>query len=573
MRKQLKSILKADYNTLKTPTILLVIDALFQMIPYMIMYFTIIDLFNSSITKSKLINYTLIILFATILRIIIGGKGYSQIQIRGARAVEHLRISLAEHLRQLHLGYFNKKNIGYLSSIMTNDMASLEKIITHRVSDLIKLVVIIIYIIVLLFTVNLKLALIELAFVIIGLPLVYFSGVIVEKTGYKQKKILNTVVSGMLEFFNGIEVFKAYSMVGKNFKRLEESFKHLYKRSIQLELCVAPFVMTFNFLIDISYPIVLLFATKALIANEITKITFFSFTLMLLALVNTLRQFAVIYPETQYLKIAQKKLLSIENEKAQPFVKDKENKNNTIEFKNVSFEYEEKTPVIKNLSFVAKEGTTTALIGPSGCGKTTIMNLIARFYDINNGQILLGDTEIREIEPELLLSKLSMVFQEVYLLCDTVYNNILMGNPKATKEQVIHAAKLASVHEDILNLENGYDTFVGEGGTKLSGGERQRISLARALIKDAPIILLDEATASIDMDNEIQIRKALDIITKNKTVIIIAHRLNTIKNADNILVLNNGVIEEMGNHKNLISKKGTYFRMINDIENSLKFKL
>ncbi len=573
MRKQLKSILKADYNTLKTPTILLVIDALFQMIPYMIMYFTIIDLFNSSITKSKLLNYTLIILVATILRIIIGGKGYSQIQIRGARAVEHLRISLAEHLRQLHLGYFNKKNIGYLSSIMTNDMASLEKIITHRVSDLIKLVVIITYIIVLLFTVNLKLALIEFAFVIVGLPLVYFSGVIVEKTGYKQKKILNTVVSGMLEFFNGIEVFKAYSMVGKNFKRLEESFKHLYKKSIQLELCVAPFVMTFNFLIDISYPIVLLFATKALIANEITKITFFSFTLMLLALVNTLRQFAVIYPETQYLKIAQKKLLSIENEKAQPFIKDKENKNNTIEFKNVSFEYEEKTPVIKNLSFIATEGTTTALIGPSGCGKTTIMNLIARFYDIKNGQILLGDTEIREIEPELLLSKLSMVFQEVYLLCDTVYNNILMGNPNATKEQVIQAAKLASVHKDILNLENGYYTFVGEGGTKLSGGERQRISLARALIKDAPIILLDEATASIDMDNEIQIRKALDIITKNKTVIIIAHRLNTIKNADNILVLNNGIVEEMGNHKNLISKKGTYFRMINDIENSLKFKL
>ncbi len=573
MRKQLKSILKADYNTLKTPTILLVIDALFQMIPYMIMYFTIIDLFNSSITKSKLLNYTLIILVATILRIIIGGKGYSQIQIRGARAVEHLRISLAEHLRQLHLGYFNKKNIGYLSSIMTNDMASLEKIITHRVSDLIKLVVIITYIIVLLFTVNLKLALIEFAFVIVGLPLVYFSGVIVEKTGYKQKKILNTVVSGMLEFFNGIEVFKAYSMVGKNFKRLEESFKHLYKKSIQLELCVAPFVMTFNFLIDISYPIVLLFATKALIANEITKITFFSFTLMLLALVNTLRQFAVIYPETQYLKIAQKKLLSIENEKAQPFIKDKENKNNTIKFKNVSFEYEEKTPVIKNLSFIATEGTTTALIGPSGCGKTTIMNLIARFYDIKNGQILLGDTEIREIEPELLLSKLSMVFQEVYLLCDTVYNNILMGNPNATKEQVIQAAKLASVHKDILNLENGYYTFVGEGGTKLSGGERQRISLARALIKDAPIILLDEATASIDMDNEIQIRKALDIITKNKTVIIIAHRLNTIKNADNILVLNNGIVEEMGNHKNLISKKGTYFRMINDIENSLKFKL
>jgi len=208
----------------------------------------------------------------------------------------------------------------------------------------------------------------------------------------------------------------------------------------------------------------------------------------------------------------------------------------------------------------------TALIGPSGSGKTTVISLIARFWDVNNGSIRIGGRDIKDIKPDLLLKHISMVFQEVYLLNDTIYNNIKLGNPKATKEDVIRAAKIANCHEFIEKLDNKYDSLVGEGGSTLSGGEKQRISIARAILKDAPIILLDEATASLDADNELEIRKAIKKLTTNKTVIVIAHRLNTIKDADQIIVLNEGSLEERGNHKQLMENKKRYYNMYNEME-------
>ncbi len=241
-------------------------------------------------------------------------------------------------------------------------------------------------------------------------------------------------------------------------------------------------------------------------------------------------------------------------------------KNYDIEFENVSFEYEEGENTIDNLSFKAKEGTMTALVGPSGSGKTTVTSLIARFWDINNGSIKIGRQDIKYIKPDSLLKHISMVFQDVYLLNDTIYNNIKLGNEKATKEDVIKAAKIANCHEFIEKLEDKYDTIVGEGGSTLSGGEKQRISIARAILKDAPIVLLDEATASLDADNELEIRKAIKKLTLNKTVIVIAHRLNTIKDADQIIVLNEGHIEEKGSHKELINNKKRYYNMYNEME-------
>ena len=241
-------------------------------------------------------------------------------------------------------------------------------------------------------------------------------------------------------------------------------------------------------------------------------------------------------------------------------------KNYDIKFENVSFSYEKDKPVLKNISFEAKQGTSTALVGSSGSGKTTVTNLIARFWDCQSGIISIDGTDITKIYPEELLTNISMIFQDVYLVNDTVENNIKLGKPDATHEEVIKAAKDASCHEFITELENSYDTVVGEGGSTLSGGEKQRISIARALLKDTPIILLDEATASLDADNEHEIRKSLDKLIKNKTVITIAHKLNTIKNYDQIIVMSDGIIEEKGTHEELMKNRKRYYEMYTEMK-------
>ena len=238
----------------------------------------------------------------------------------------------------------------------------------------------------------------------------------------------------------------------------------------------------------------------------------------------------------------------------------------TIKFDNVSFAYEKDKPVLKNISFEAKQGTTTALVGSSGSGKTTVTNLIARFWDCQSGVITIDGVDIRKVYPEELLTNISMIFQDVYLVNDTIENNIKLGKPDATREEVIEAAKNANCHKFITELENGYDTVVGEGGSTLSGGEKQRISIARALLKDTPIILLDEATASLDADNEYEIRKSLNKLIENKTVITIAHKLNTIRNYDHIIVMSDGIIEEKGTHEELMENKGRYYHMYTEMK-------
>ncbi|TAG08072.1 MAG: ATP-binding cassette domain-containing protein [Oscillatoriales cyanobacterium] len=230
-------------------------------------------------------------------------------------------------------------------------------------------------------------------------------------------------------------------------------------------------------------------------------------------------------------------------------------------------------PVLQNISFTAKQGRVTALVGPSGSGKTTISNLIARFWDVSNGDILIGGVNVKDLKNDTLLSYISIVFQDVYLFNDTILNNIKFGNSNATQEQVEAAAKAARCHEFILELPDGYNTPVGEGGSALSGGEKQRISIARAILKDAPIVLLDEATASIDPENELLIQQAIDSLVQSKTLIVIAHKLSTIKNADQILVIEGGKIIERGNHGELIKNGNLYSRFWSDRQQARSWKI
>jgi len=243
-----------------------------------------------------------------------------------------------------------------------------------------------------------------------------------------------------------------------------------------------------------------------------------------------------------------------------------------IEFNNVRFSYENR-PVLQDISFKLKEKTTTAIIGPSGGGKTTLCNLIARFWDVNSGSVKIAGRDVRDYTLDSLLSNISMVFQNVYLFNDTIANNIKFGKPDATREDIIQAAKKACCHDFIMATPDGYDTVIGEGGATISGGEKQRISIARAMLKDAPIVILDEATANVDPENEDQLQKAIESLTREKTIIMIAHRLKTVKNADQILVLDNGRIVQQGTHDELMKEKGIYANFIGVRKKAVGWKL
>lgn len=567
MLNDIKTLSGKEFKRLKKPVFLLVIDSLFYMINYMMFYFTIVDLITETFTLNKIIVYTAIMIVANTVRYLFNRVGYTGIQSQGARIIQDLRLRMGDHLRNLNLGYFNKHNIGNVINIITNDLQDFEHVLTHSTSELIKLGILSVYLLLVTFAISPILGILQILIAAAGAIFIVLGMKKSSKIALKKKHTMDDVVSRMVEYISGMELFKSYNLAGEKFKRLKDSFNDLKKESINTEIALAPYILIFQLTVDISFALLLLVSTQLFISGSINKIMFFSYIIIGLSLSNILKAFSGQYVFFQYMKLATDKLINVYNEKeisyefeVMPF------KNYDIKFENVSFSYKKNKPVLKNISFEAKQGTSTALVGSSGSGKTTVTNLIARFWDCQSGIISIDGTDITKIYPEELLTNISMIFQDVYLVNDTIENNIKLGKPDATHEEVVKVAKDASCHEFITELENSYDTVVGEGGSTLSGGEKQRISIARALLKDTPIILLDEATASLDADNEHEIRKSLDKLIKNKTVITIAHKLNTIKNYDQIIVMSDGIIEEKGTHEELMKNRKRYYEMYTEMK-------
>ena len=567
MLNDIKTLSGKEFKRLKKPVFLLVIDSLFYMMNYMMFYFTIVDLITETFTLNKIIVYTVIMIVANTVRYLFNRVGYTGIQSQGARIIQDLRLRMGDHLRNLNLGYFNRHNIGNVINIITNDLQDFEHVLTHSTSELIKLGILSVYLLLVTFAISPILGILQILIAAAGAIFIVLGMKKSSKIALKKKHTMDDVVSRMVEYISGMELFKSYNLAGEKFKRLKDSFNDLKKESINTEIALAPYILIFQLTVDISFALLLLASTQFFISGSINKIMFFSYIIIGLSLSNILKAFSGQYVFFQYMKLATDKLINVYNEKeisyefeVMPF------KNYDIKFENVSFSYEKDKPVLKNISFEAKQGTSTALVGSSGSGKTTVTNLIARFWDCQSGIISIDGTDITKIYPEELLTNISMIFQDVYLVNDTVENNIKLGKPDATHEEVVKVAKDASCHEFITELENSYDTVVGEGGSTLSGGEKQRISIARALLKDTPIILLDEATASLDADNEHEIRKSLDKLIKNKTVITIAHKLNTIKNYDQIIVMSDGIIEEKGTHEELMKNRKRYYEMYTEMK-------
>lgn len=496
----------------------------------------------------------------SILLVYVGETLAYRSSFRGAYAfATEGRSEVAEHLRKLPLGTLSSRDPGRLSSLIMNDFTQLESSLTHHLPPLIGGGIASLVALISFSFIDWRMALAMFA----AFPLVFLILRAVSKLERKWGGELDEskieARNRLQEYIGGMKVIKAYNLRGKNFERLEESFKKLMNSSIRIEGGLGPFFLVSIACIKSGLAILTITGVYLILGGTLSVPVFAVFLLVGSRVFDPLAGALMSLPEFKYDALAGERIADMLNE---PVMSGTEapKKGYDLTFDGVSFGYQESL-VLNNLSFTVPENTFTAIVGPSGGGKSTVLRLIARFYDPNQGHVHIGGIDMQDIEPEALLKKISMVFQDVYLFQDTIGANIGYGRAEATQEEIEHAAREASCHDFISALPLGYDTPVGEGGNTLSGGEKQRISIARALLKDAPIVLLDEATASLDPESEVEIQKALSRLVRNRTVVMIAHRLKTVVDADQIIVLDKGCEAEKGTHTELLAAGGLYSRL------------
>ena len=481
------------------------------------------------------------------------------------------RLSLAEHLRKLSLGFLSKRDPGDLSSMLVTDFMMAETGISHHLPQLMGAIVMPVLAFASLVWIDWRMAVSMFAALPLALLVLWASTKAQRKLSGRQIQAKINAGNRLEEYLQGIRVMKAYNLIGDRFVRLRDAFAELRRACIRQEALLGPFVLLSITLVRAGLTMMVLCGTYLLLGGKLSILVFVLFLVVGSRVFDPLTSALTNFTEFRYFSIAGGRILSLMNE---PEMKGEQQSPaaGDIRFEHVSFAYQDKE-VLHDINITLPKNSLTALVGPSGSGKSTVMKLCARFYDPQKGCIFFNGVPMNEINPESLMSHISMVFQDVYLFQDTIRNNIRFGKTDATEEEIIAAAKKACCHDFIMRLPKGYDTLVGEGGCTLSGGEKQRISIARAMLKDAQIILLDEATASLDPENEVEVQKAIDTLIKGRTVIAIAHRLKTIKGADQIIVLDNGQIKEKGTHETLMQAEGLYAQLWNIQEQISGWKL
>lgn len=491
----------------------------------------------------------------------ISKQTYIKICIGFAQTTKKARITMGEHLKTLSMGFFNKRDAGDLSTVLLRDYSEVETLASALVPQISVILVRLTLSIIVLSVLDWRMMLALILVIPLSLPFAILSYKRMDNVSDALLKSQQESISRTLEYVGGIQTLKSFNQAGEHFRTLKETFDNQRKHSIRIGLAAAPIGMIGRFVLNCGVGVVMLCGAWLLTSGGLSPLYYLVFLLISLNVyepVMTVFSFISDYARTDHsaqriYELSHKKPLSEPEKSHQP-------QSMEIVFKDVYFSYGGKD-VLHNISLNFPAKSMTALVGPSGSGKSTITRLAARFWDVNYGEILLGGVPITQMKTDTLLSKISMVFQDVYLFHDIIEENIRMGKPDATMEEIITAAKTAACHDFISTLPDGYNTIVGEGGSTLSGGEKQRISIARALLKNASIVLLDEATAFLDPENEVLIQQAISALVADKTVIIIAHRLQSISNADQIIVLDKGEIKERGTHDTLLEHKGIYARL------------
>ena len=483
------------------------------------------------------------------------------------------RITLAEQLRKIPLSFFGKKDLSDLTSTIMADCARMETASSHWIPELIGSCISTALVALSLFVFDWRMAIAALWVLPISFVIVGCSGNVQKNISRTQMKYKMDCADGIQECLETIRDLKSNNAQDEYLAGLNKKIKAVEKHAIVAELGTAVFVASAQMILKLGIATVALTGGILLAKGSVDVLTFFMFLLLVSRLYDPLQVSlqnlaAIITTDVQC-----ERMNEILLHEVQSGTTEMNNKGYDIEFSNVGFAYDTSEVVLNDVSFVAKQGEVTALIGPSGGGKTTVSRLAARFWDVSKGKITVGGMDISTIDPETLMSLYSIVFQDVTLFNNTILENIRIGKQNATDEEVIAAAKLAHCDEFADKLPDGWNTMIGENGSELSGGERQRISIARAFLKDAPIILLDEATASLDVDNETLIQEALSKLIKNKTVLIIAHRMRTVAKADKIVVLKDGVVVEEGTPEKLDANGGIYHHMVETQMESMEWKL
>ncbi len=481
------------------------------------------------------------------------------------------RIRLAEHLRKLPLGFLMGRDPGDLANMMMGDFALLEQGISHVAPQMAGALVAPLLAVLGLSFVDWRMALAMFLPLPLGIAILAGTGGIMKLLGHRHMKAKIDAGNRLQEYLNGIRVVKAYNLVGSRFERLQKAFYRFMKESIRIEGLGGAMVLPAIACIRTGLTVAILVGSYLLLGGRLDPFIFVTFLIVGSRIFDPLTSALISFALLRYFELAGERILALESEPLMTGVKEPPQKSD-ITFENLSFSYNN-APALHNVSLHIPQGSLTALVGPSGSGKSTLLKLIPRFYDPQKGKILLGGQDIQQMEPEKLLQKISMVFQEVYLFQDTLENNIRFGREGATPEEVREAARKACCHEFIEKLPRGYDTLVGEGGCTLSGGEKQRISIARAFLKNAPVVLLDEATASLDPENELEVQRAIDSLIAGRTVVVVAHRLKTIRRADNIVVLEKGCVLEQGCHEELLRQQGRYAGLWNIQQQSAGWSL